>query len=101
MVEELQLLIPLLQSAGEGAFWLIFVYLIVGLLKVVIPSIAILLVAFMIIRVVVGKNTLDQEIDARLSILKAYGYYTEAYGTSVNMRERSELMKVLSQTPLK
>lgn len=60
MIEEIKLLIPLLQQAGEGTFWLVVAFFVVDILKYLIVWGSILGIAWIVGKIVRVANKWDK-----------------------------------------
>lgn len=74
MIEELTLLIPLLQSAGEGIFWIAVMLIFKGLLQVMVVCLTLIIVAHFGLKMVRGNVKRELGEDAALRVLAAKGY---------------------------
>jgi len=98
MIEEIKLLIPLLQSAGVGAVWLVLAFLVKEL---IIYGSMVVAIAFIFHkgldtwRQVEMKNDLKSQV---MSILTAYGYVSETHYYDEKARTAA-LLKLVSENP--
>ena len=103
MIEELKLLLPLLQSAGEGAFWLVLAFLVKDVLTFLMWPVAVVCVAWFVTRGVRAFHKVDEQNWRMRSDLidrmRKQGYMDSE--NWVGYKQLARLEKLLDDNPYK
>ncbi len=97
MIEEIKLLIPLLQSAGHGVFWLVLAVLAVDILKYLIVVGGVVWIGVKVVASFAKVATQGERADTRLVALRTYGYLNDS--SYRDHEERAQLLKLLHDNP--